>query len=241
MTLALAIRASDGLVMASDSRMTGGRGSADISEKFLQVNRDVGVMTYGLASPGNSGIRALADEVKTHPGKYTTMSSIVSRAQELFSKEFWQFLSDNRMPDGSLRPELQNELVGFVIGGFDGNETGQFLVYQLESPDLFHPSQQEQVIAAQWPVATMLFPLLEYPAMSISAALDLGTLLMLVTAAVEPTVGGPIHIATVNLSEGFSLLHDREVSKLVNGNQDRLLRMKRAWMMGWAHPCPDPE
>ena len=53
MTLAMALRAYDGLVLATDSRATGGpQQSVDTSEKFLQVNRDVGVMTYGLAVPG---------------------------------------------------------------------------------------------------------------------------------------------------------------------------------------------
>lgn len=234
MTLAVALRGSNGLVLASDSRMTGGLGSADVSEKFLQVNRDVGVMTYGLAEPGNAGIRALVDIVKGDPASYSTMAKIVHEATTIFQSAFWEFLSQHRSPDGSLIPELRSEIVGFVIAGFDGNKTGQFQIYQLEPEGWFAPSAQEQVIAAQWPVAQFVVPYLTYPGMSVAAALDVATLAMLVTSAVEPTVGGPMHVATVTLSEGFSLLHDREVAQLVEGNQHRLLEMRQAWVEAWA-------
>ena len=63
MTLAMALRAIDGLVLAADSRVSGKDGTADTSEKFMQVNRDIGVMTYGLAQPGNRGISRLEDKV----------------------------------------------------------------------------------------------------------------------------------------------------------------------------------
>lgn len=233
MTLALALRASDGLVLASDSRMSGGVGHADISEKFLQVNRDVGVMTYGLADPGNAGVRRLVDEVKAAPAAFTTMREIVTRAQSIFVEEFNSFLDQHRGPDGKIVPELEGQEVGFIIGGFDGNDTGSFAIYQFDSVGGFAPLEMDEVIAAQWPVASMIVPLLAYPGMSVEAALDLAVIAMLVTSSVEPTVGGPTHLATATLSEGFSLLNERETHQRIERNQHRFSKIRGCWREAW--------
>ncbi len=50
----------------------------------------------------------------------------------------------------------------------------------------------------------------------------------------QPTVGGPIHIATVTIEEGFTLLHEREVAKLVREVQPYLIALKRAWQEAWS-------
>ena len=85
MTLAMALRAYDGLVLATDSRATGGpRLSVDTSEKFLQVNRDIGVMTYGLAGPGYTGISRLVEAVKSKREELTYFRPIADAAGDVF-------------------------------------------------------------------------------------------------------------------------------------------------------------
>jgi len=236
MTLAMVIRCADGLVMASDSRVTGGaRGSADISEKFLQVNRDVGIMTYGLAVPGYRGIRSLVEDVRQNPGAYPTVSSITSKAQTLCQQVYQSFLDEQRQPDGSVPPDVSQDVVGYIIGGYDGNETARFVIYTCSNQDSF--GFQEQLgpwfMAAQWHLAAWLFPFLAYQGMSIEYGLKVCAILMILTSIFEPTVGGPIHIATVTIEEGFTHLHEREVSKLVREVQPYLFALERAWLDAW--------
>jgi 20S proteasome alpha/beta subunit len=236
MTLAIALRCADGLVMASDSRVTGGaRQSADISEKFLQVNRDVGIMTYGLAVPGYRGIRALVEEVHQNPASYPTMASIVSHAQSLFQQVYQDYLNEQAQPDGTAPPDLLNQGVGYIIGGYDGNETAQFRTYSGESQMGFEfvESLGPNLVAAQWHLAEWLMPMLEFPGQSVAHGLRVAVMVMILTSAFEYTVGGPIHLATATLEQGFTLLHEREVAGLVEQVQPYLLSLKRAWLEAW--------
>jgi 20S proteasome alpha/beta subunit len=236
MTLAIALRCADGLVLATDSRVTGGaRQSADISEKFLQVNRDIGVMTYGLAIPGYRGIRALVEEVRQNPAQYPTMAAITERAQQLFQAEFDAYVQPHRADDGTLPPELQKQGVGYIIAGFDGNDTARFRVNSCTSDNGFQFSEQmgTTLMAAQWQLPDALLPFIEYPGMSVKHGLRSATMLMILTATFETTVGGPIHLATVTLEEGFTPLHEREVTALVQDVQPSLLALHRAWIDCW--------
>jgi 20S proteasome alpha/beta subunit len=157
-TLALVLRCADGLVMATDSRVTGdARGSADISEKFLQVNRDVGIMTYGLAVPGYRGIRGLVEEVRQNTNKYTTVSAITTQAQTVCKEVFKTFLEDAKQPDGTIPPQIHQASVGYIIGGYDGNDTARFVIYSCSNQEAFHFQEQYGTwfMAAQWPLLTL--------------------------------------------------------------------------------------
>lgn len=236
MTLAIALRCSNGLVMASDSRVTGGpRKSADISEKFLQINRDVGIMTYGLAVPGYRGIRSLVEEVRQNPANYPTMESITTRAQSLFQETLQHFLEENRQPDGSLPPAIEHQSVGYIIGGYDGNDTAQFRVYLAESIQNFQLNEPRgsNLMAAQWHLSEFLLPFLEYPGMSVRHGCKIAATLLTLTSTFEPTVGGPIHLATVTIEEGFTLLYERKVASIIQEIQPLLLALKRAWLDAW--------
>jgi len=236
MTLAIALRCSNGLVMASDSRVTGGkRRSADISEKFLQINRDVGIMTYGLAVPGYRGIRSLVEEVRQNPANYPTMESITQRAQVLFQQCHQQFLDENRQPGGTIPPEIEQGMVGYIIGGYDGNDTAQFRIYLAESANNFQIAEHtgSNLLAAQWHLSAFLLPFLEYDGMSVSHGRKIATTLLILTSQFEPTVGGLIHLATVTIEEGFTLLHERDVASTVQDVQPLLLTLKKAWLDAW--------
>lgn len=229
MTLAIALRCADGLVMASDSRVTGGpTRSADISEKFLQLNRDVGIMTYGLAVPGYVGIRQLREEVRQNPATYPTMTAITNRAATLFPQIHQGFIQQN--------PGVAGEIVGFIIAGFDGNDTSQFRIFSCDSRGNFNFEEVSgpSLMAAQWHLAESLYRLLAYPGMAVQEGLRVAVLLMVLTSSFESTVGGPIHLATATLDEGFTLLHEREVSSLIREVQPYLVTLKRAWIEAWS-------
>jgi hypothetical protein len=226
MTLALVLRCSDGLVLATDSRTTGGSfAAADISEKFLQINRDIGIMTYGLAVPGYGTMRLLVEEVRNSPGTYATMNQVVGRVTAMATDVFNGFKT--------AQPNLANEIVGFILAGYDGNETGLFRIFHFSSQDGFAPQEQVEIIAAQWHLPMALSPYLQFAGMSVHQGRNLATLLMILTASYNSAVGGPIRLGTVTIGRGFSLLSEHEVHELVEHNQPRLAKLKMAWANGW--------
>jgi len=132
MTLAMALRAYDGLVLATDSRATGGaHQSVDTSEKFLQVNRDVGVMTYGLAVPGYAGISRLVETVKSKREELTYFKPIADEAGSIFQAVYNEWLGGEKQQGREVPPDLK---VGFILGGYD-SAANQFKISHWESPE----------------------------------------------------------------------------------------------------------
>jgi 20S proteasome alpha/beta subunit len=235
-TLAFVLRCTDGLVMASDSRVSGGsRGTADISEKFLQVNRDIGIMTYGLAVPGYRSIRDLVEEVRGNPGQYPSITAITAKAQSVCQQDYQKFVNEVSQPSGIVPPDIANGITGFIISGYDGNDTSKFVIYECTNRNNFQFNEQfgNYFIAAQWHLADWLFPFWGYPGMSVEYGLKVAMVMMILTSTFEPSVGGPIHIATVTIDEGFTQLHEHDVANLVRDVQPFLIALKLGWQEAW--------
>jgi 20S proteasome alpha/beta subunit len=219
MTLALALRAADGLVLATDSRVTGGQQkSADVSQKFLQVNRDLGVMTYGLAIPGSRGMSRLVNEVNPpNQRRIAYFGEISDLAENIFRTEFQSWVATLSPEEAALAQSPQ--AVGFILGGYDSNETSQFRVLHWSSPE-FLREERADVMAAQWHVSGYLGRLLYYPEISVSQLKKFAVLCLTETSAVNETVGGPVQMATVTLAEGFKRIYDQEIQSLLLKNQN---------------------
>jgi hypothetical protein len=193
-------------------------------------------MTYGLAIPGYQGIRNLVEDVRQNTNKYPTVSAITAQAEKVCNEAFNKYLESQRQSDGSLPPSLLQDTVGYIIGGYDGNDTARFVIYTCSNQEVFRFQEQYGTwfMAAQWPLAAWLLSFFEYSGMFIKYALKVCVLLMIMTSTFELTVGGPIHIATVTIEEGFNLLHERDVSKLVQDVQPYLLAIKQSWLEAWS-------
>lgn len=224
MTLALALRGSDGLVLAADSRVSGGEpGSADISQKFLQVNRDLGVLTYGLAIPGERGMRELINSVNPpYQRRLAYFSEIAEIAGKVFRQAFEKWIGEMRERD----VDVSGLSVGFILAGYDSNETNQFRILHYKSPR-FEQDDRSDILAAQWHISKYLTDLFLYAEMSVEELKQLVVLCLTETAAVERSVGGPIQMATVTLSEGYKRLHDEEINRVLAQNQPRHAALKR--------------
>jgi len=218
MTLALALRAADGLVLATDSRVTGGaQRSADVSQKFLQVDRDLGVMTYGLAVPGYRGMTRLVNEANpANQKRLAYFREISELAENIFRDEFQRWIGE--LPQEEREVVQTSQAVGFILGGYDSNETSQFRVLHWSSP-AFEREERNDVLAAQWHISGFLTKLSYYPEISVAQLKRLAVLCLTETSAVESTVGGPIQLATVTLAEGFERIYDQEIQHLLLKNQ----------------------
>jgi len=202
------MRGSDGLVLAADSRVTSAQGTADISQKFLQVNRDTGVMTYGLSAVGYIGIIALADRVASDRTNFPYFVPIRDIGQDVFSGCYQGWCSQNAWYQGYPAD------VSFILGGYDHVETNQFRVVHFTSPG-FDPVENDRpyLVAAQWHVAEMLASKLYYPGITVDRVVDLAVFLLSATMTACPTVGGPMQIATVTTAQGFRGIHQDEIAQ----------------------------
>jgi 20S proteasome alpha/beta subunit len=223
MTLAVALRAVNGLVLATDSRVTGRGGSADVSTKFLQVNRDIGAMTYGLAAPGYRSISSLVAEVGDRSlAHFSKIDELAGEVIERECRSWWQRASEEMLPGGT---------VGVILAGFDGFETRQF---QIRNYEIRFEADQEvtisdreipgDLLAAQWHVSRYLMNKLFLPSMTVSQLVELALVLFVETMTVEDSVGGQIVMATVTKAEGFQRVHEREVDEILERTQDHSAR-----------------
>ena len=110
MTLAFALRGSNGLVLGADSRVSTASGSADTSTKFLQVNREIGILTYGLAEVGYKSINSIVDQVNGYSDFSSTVkprivhfSEITKETQKICKKIYGDVTSGVRAPAVDLR------------------------------------------------------------------------------------------------------------------------------------------
>ncbi len=129
---------------------------------------------------------------------------------------------------------MRADTVGYIIGGYDGNDTQTFQIFHAASDWSFEMYLQENdVLAAQFPLPSILLPYLRYSGISVREGVKIAALLMILTEMHEDTVGGPIHLATVSYAEGFNLLHDREVQALVNEVQPILAGIRTSLIDAW--------
>lgn len=228
MTLAFALRGSNGLVLGADSRVTTVGGTADTSTKFLQVNREVGVLTYGLAEVGYKAITHLVEEVNrtsdfTGPKKRIVhFSEIADKASTIFKQSFDDWIRDNKIH----QPNDPRFATGFILGGYDSNETNQFKILFFQSP-YFQQEVRPDIIAAQWSISQYIYNHLYYFEMNVEQLKRLAVFMLVETEMISPTVGGPLQIATVTLENGFQRLSEKDVQDLINGNQRRFAEFRR--------------
>ncbi|MDG6918967.1 MAG: hypothetical protein JRN62_05975 [Nitrososphaerota archaeon] len=232
MTLALALRGSNGLVLAADSRMSGPVGSADTSIKFLQVNREIGVMTYGLTEVGYLAITKLADEVNRTTEfreirkRIVYYSEIADVAERIFKSTFDDWVRTNKDKIPGLTRDSPQLATGFILGGYDSNETNQFRIINWASPD-FVRSERPDILAAQWGIAQYVLQHAYYPEMTVRQLTKLAVFQLVETETISQTVGGPLQVATVTLESGFQKLSEKEVDTIIEENQPRFAEFRK--------------
>jgi 20S proteasome alpha/beta subunit len=233
MTLAFALRGSNGLVMAADSRMSSIEGSSDTSTKFLQINREVGVMTYGLAEVGYKAIDKLNDEINrlkdfttTTPKRIVYFSEILEIAKRVFSETFNEWILDFNKDGANLDANDPTIQVGFLLGGYDANETNQFQIVQFNSPR-FEQNPKGDVVAAQNQVSRYLLKQFYYSEMNVQQLTKLAVFMLIETEMVTPSVGGRFQIAKVTVDQGLEFLSEQDVQGIINSSQNNFSEYRK--------------
>ena len=218
MSLTIALKAVDGLVLAADSRVTEGytlQGPKirDDSVKFIQMGENFGILTYGLSDIGNAAIVSLKEEIESNSKGDTSLSFILERGTNVFDAKSTDWARTN---PGIKRRDKDT---GFIIGGYD-REDKDFKIFNFQSPD-FSPKMVESgcLLAGQWHIAKFFTGrLYTGRGMPIEKARDLAVFLLNATMAVEKTVGGTIRVATITEPNGFQWISEDEVNAVIKKN-----------------------
>ncbi len=214
MTLLVALKSSDGLVMAADSRGTIGdpRGLTAINDNQTKLFR---LGKCGLAIAGASEMgAALIDELRrqglAEPGDVdTAIATLVPASANLFSLWFREI------------PAHQRAGVVLMIGGYRAvrNEVTEPLMYLLNSQTNFAPQLFSDTCLAGVPQYAIYLVHRYYDKnISIPKATALAEYLITETASQDPKVGGKIDIATIT-SRGFRRLTENQVLAVHKRNE----------------------
>jgi len=229
LSLTMFLKATEGIVMAADSRVTvgytlDGPDTRDESIKFIQLNGDAGVMTYGIFDIGTTGLKALKEEVGS---KDFSMAEIIDKGKDVFTGVSNDWTREN---SGVVRRDGD---VGFIVGGLDresvrpigvdsyrDSERMSFEAYNFVSPE-FIPQKiiGNFFLAGQWHIARFLLTKLDSKkAVAIDTLKNLAAVSMMATMTVDDTVGGPLRLATITESRGFQWVNDEEMKGILNFN-----------------------
>ena len=217
MSLTIALMGTDGLVLAADSRTTEGYTLAgprirDDSVKFIQLNENWGVLTYGLSDIGQAGITALRGETLKHPDNLS-LASVLEESTQIFSRVSSDWSRSNS------EIGRRDKDVGFVIGGYDRKERG-FRVFNFQSPDFFAKKLNGRcLLGGQWHIAKFLVRKFYTEDATAGYLKALAVFLLDATMTVEKTVGGAIRLAIVTESDGFQWVPEEEIKHLLESNK----------------------
>ena len=210
MSLTIVLKAIDGLILAADSRVTKGYTlegpkTRDDSVKFIQLNDDWGVMTYGLSDIGYKGITSLKKEVIKDDSQPISSASLLEKAKQVFVSVNASWEKKN--------PEIKrrDSDVGFVIAGYERSDR-EYKVFNLQSPDFsFKQIENSCLIAGQWHIAKYFISRIYSKEMMVQTLIGIAFFLLSATMTVDKTVGGAIHIASITEADGFQWASDSEM------------------------------
>ena len=222
MTLALAILAVDGIVVAADSRGTVGdpRGLTavnDTQQKLFKFG-NCGVAIAGASEVALAIIDELGKRNLTDPPDIDTALAAFAQAA-LFFDDWYLGIPPEKRP-----------AVLFIVAGYrvpqNGNQPKP-LVFLLNSNTRFAPqlANKYPMMAGVPQYAVYLSHRYYDPKISGQNAAALAEYLISETASQDPKVGGQIHIAVVT-NGGFHKLSDEDVKEIEKRNEALNQRLK---------------
>lgn len=218
MSLTIALKAVDGLVLAADTRVTEGytlQGPKirDDSVKFTQMGENFGILTYGLSDIGNAAIVSLKEELESNSKGDTSLSFILERGTNVFNAKSTDWARTN--------PEIKrrDKDTGFIIGGYD-REDKDFKIFNFQSPDFsLKMVKSGCLLAGQWHIGKFFTTRLYRRDMSLDTVRDMAVFLLTATMTAEKTVGGSIRLATVTAAKGFQWASEAEINSAVKRSE----------------------
>lgn len=229
MTLLVALKGTDGLVLAADSRGTFGdpqgvTAQNDSQQKAHTLAPRVGVLQAGASEVGALIIQNASEEVEASSldGVTPVMEQLRKTARGSFDE--W-FPSVPAIPPPQLAAMGQvaaRPLVAFIVAGYESDGKDPKL-YQLVSGQDFAPMLHDYGFAVSGVAQYALYLLnrLYEPDRSIQDLQSLAVYVITETASQDGKVGGPVQVVTVKPKKGCEVMEAAAVSKIVAANESR--------------------
>jgi 20S proteasome alpha/beta subunit len=234
-TLIVALKGLDGIVMAADSRGTYGDPRAvtaqnDSMIKLHQLSRHAGLLMAGDAGLGNQLLASWPGDRAASIPTPTLMESFRQHIRNQYGAWFQGFAI--QQVHGSTLPVRPN--LSFVIAGYDCDATGKAstpTLYNLSSLYDFAPVRLDHGFAldgiAQY--ALYLFNRLYRDGYSTEKLKSLAAYAITETASQDGKVGGPIRMATISPDEGYIEIPPTDVDALITQNESRSDALRRSF------------
>jgi 20S proteasome alpha/beta subunit len=229
MTLVVCLKASNGIVLAADSRGTIGdpRGLTAINDSQLKI---FGLGKCGLALAGASEMgSALLDELrKNNLDTSANIDDAVKNVVELSATLFSQWFRDIPAPQ---RPPVLITLAGYRYPK-DALPVG--MIYLLSSQMNFAPQLFDHgpCMSGVPQYAVYLAHRYYDASVPLSKAKALAEYLITETASQDPKVGGPIRIAEITPEGGYRQLTGAEVGAISKANEELNERLRQFFLEG---------
>ena len=224
MTLAVAIKAADGIIVAADSRGTIGdpRGLTAVNDTQQKVFQ-FGTCALAISGAGEMSLAlldALNKQGLSNPNGIDDALASFSAAANIYEGWLQAVREDHR-------PFMALLLAGYRAGSPNP------MVYLLTSNTRFAPqlSGPYPLMVGVPQYATYLSHRYYDPAMNCDSASALAEYLITETASQDPKVGGPVRIAKLT-PDGYHTLTDAEVLALKKRNQKLNDKLKRFFRNG---------
>lgn len=233
MTLCVALKTGEGLILASDSRGTIGdpRGLTAISddqEKLAQIGARCGLAVSGASEIARTLVDGIKDKYSV-AGLPDNIEEVVGILHtELLDSYVKWFGRRTWLPP---QPVLdQRPVIMAVVAGYKNGE-GQ--IWSLNSQVDFVPMKHhDSAMIGVVNYAVYLKHRFYDKAMGLDSGKSLVSFLIAETASQDPKVGGPISMATITATEGYQLVDKDEVERIVTANEQQSAGL-REWFL---HP-----
>jgi 20S proteasome alpha/beta subunit len=220
MSLAVAIEASDGIVLAADSRATYGdpRGLTAVNDTVLKIYRlspRTAIALVGQAETGAALIQHITTSLAANPGANVDVAAEVIRTlgNQFFGQWFGapQYLMGPMGPTPVPRPDIW-----FVLIGYTASAQPKILTLGSTLPFNFSPNLSTTGFAASGvvPLAVYLLNRLYRRGLALDIAKDLAAYCILETASQDGKVGGPIRLAVARPNADIVILTDEEIAEV---------------------------
>lgn len=230
MTLTVALRGRDGLVIAADSRGTIGdpRGLTAVNDSYTKILK---LSDYcGIAIAGASELAAkVVDELEVVLGrkKLRFADEILDETRKLVRMCYDDWFAKFALQD---RPSLGFTLVGYQMVMDDYIPRTYSIVSKADFAPQLSPNGNMLQGVPQY--ALYLMHRFYSHEMNVSNTARLAAYLIAETATQDPKVGGPIRIATITPNEGYQELEPSIVEEIVAFNNEQSEKLRQFFLGG---------
>jgi 20S proteasome alpha/beta subunit len=236
MTLLVALRGVDGIVVASDSRGTFGdpRGVTaqnDAQKKLYRASKHAAILTAGSGELGATVMAEALTLIQENDSVNVVLEKTRNLVREKYSQWFPQFALQPNPQGHPVRPDL-----GLLIAGYDIQPDGPQVqkIFQLQSGLDFAPMLHNYGFAllgvAQY--ALYLLNRLYQNDSSVDKLKPLAGYAITETASQDGKVGGPVQMATIMPPDGCKELSQAEIDAIVTSNAQKNTTLKDSFFKG---------